>query len=295
MFSALRSSVLAVLVGPVLLACGGGTKPRSPHAGAVDNVRASRGSAGAANAAASEQALDADTSYPDKTEVIYLSGKGTDDAIDWEFTINAGQKAGVPSTLPVPSNWEFHGFGTFQYGFNPSTEVGTYRRSFELPASWSRKRVFVVFEGSMTDTVVSVNGKSAGPVHQGAFYRFRYEVTDLVRPGSNQIEAVVSKQSSNASVNAAEREADYWTFGGIFRPVYLEAYPEQSIERFALDARADGSLIVKVLLRGLVSKGRITARVFDDGLAPVGTPLVATVAAHATEATLSGTFSGVQP
>ena len=38
------------------------------------------------------------------------------------------------------------------------------------------------------------------------------------------------------SVNEAERQADYWMFGGIFRPVYLEASPAQSIDRVAVDA-----------------------------------------------------------
>ncbi len=32
----------------------------------------------------------------------------------------------------------------------------------------------------MTDTTVLVNGRSAGPTHQGGFYRFRYDVTELL-------------------------------------------------------------------------------------------------------------------
>jgi hypothetical protein len=209
--------------------------------------------------------------------------------------VSSGQRAGAWSTLPVPSNWELHGFGTLAYGFNASTEVGTYRRSFELPAGWVGRHVRIVFEGSMTDTSVRINAASAGPIHQGGFYRFGYDVSQLVRPGSNDIEVSVAEQSADASINAAEREADYWNFGGIFRPVYLEADPPQSIERFALDARADGSLSIDVHLRNVTSKSTLTARVFDQNLAAVGAPLMAAVPANASQVTLSGGFPGVSP
>ena len=38
----------------------------------------------------------------------------------------------------------------------------------------------------------------------------------------------------------AERDGDYWVFGGIFRPVFLEAVPDRSIEQISVDATADG-------------------------------------------------------
>jgi hypothetical protein len=242
-----------------------------------------------------EAPIDTDTDYPNKTDRFYLTGKGSDDAVDWDFMVSTGLQAGVWSTLPVPSNWELHGFGTLAYGFNPSTEVGTYRRSFELSADWAHEQVFLVFEGSMTDTTVSINGVSAGPMHQGAFYRFEYDVTALLRPGKNQIEVVVAEQSANASVNAAEREADYWTFGGIFRPVYLEGYPTPSVARFAIDAKADGRLDVDVYLRGVTEAATLTAQVLDAQLAPVGSPLTVAVPADAARVDVSGNFPGVLP
>jgi hypothetical protein len=57
--------------------------------------------------------------------------------------------------------------------------------------------------------------------------------------------------SENKSVNAAERCADYWIFGGIFRPVYLEAYPKEYIERFAITAPADGLVFVDVFPKNI--------------------------------------------
>ena len=53
------------------------------------------------------------------------------------------------------------------------------------------------------------------------------------------MEVTVKKQSADKSVNAAERRADWWLFGGIYRPVYLTAKPRTQIEHIAVDARAD--------------------------------------------------------
>jgi hypothetical protein len=123
----------------------------------------------------------------------------------------------------------------------------------------------------MTDTEVKINGESAGPVHQGAFYRFQYDITKLVRfDDDNLFEIRVSKVSSNESVNMAERKADYWVFGGIYRPVYLKAVPENHIVRVAIDARADGTFNIDVY-HHLKENGYILeAQIQTPGDEPVG-------------------------
>jgi len=64
--------------------------------------------------------------------------------------------------------------------------------------------VRIVFDGSMTDTTVWVNGEQAGETHQGAFYGFHYDITKLLRFGeSNTLEVTVAKMSGNRSVNSA--------------------------------------------------------------------------------------------
>src|SRR5439155_3362896 len=159
------------------------------------------------------------------------------------------------SNIAVPSNWELRGFGTLNYHkdlTNAWDERGLYEREFKVPASWKDRRVLLIFEGAMTDTSAKVNGQPVGPTHQGGFYRFKYEVTKLVKFGAtNKLEVTVAKHSANESVNKAERLADYWVFGGIYRPVYLEVVPQQFIERVAIDAKADGSFSVEVHLSGV--------------------------------------------
>lgn len=65
-------------------------------------------------------------------------------------------------------------------------EQGLYKYEFELPAEWNGKQIELVFEGSMTDTQVKINGRKAGSMHQGAFYRFIYNVSDRVFFGSKK-------------------------------------------------------------------------------------------------------------
>jgi hypothetical protein len=206
------------------------------------------------------------------TEVMLLSGTGNDHTVDWEFHIDRGNNSGVWTTIPVPSNWELQGFGVYNYGRGNnefSDETGRYRHRFEVPAAWRGKAVHIVFEGVMTDTEVQINGEAAGPVHQGGFYRFKYDVSRLLRYGeANLLEVTVKNWSDNASVNTAERESDYWVFGGIYRPVYLEAKPAEHIVRTAIDAGADGSFSVDVYLNGITSIRTVEAQIFTlDGRA----------------------------
>ena len=200
-----------------------------------------------------------------ETERLYLSGHGKDDAVPWQFMCTSGAQSGYWTNLVVPSQWEMHGFGTLHYRKDlPEAwnEQGLYRHDFTVPADWTGRRIFLVFDGVMTDTSAKLNGQSVGPTHQGGFYRFQYEVTRLVRFGeTNELEVTVAKHSANESVNRAERDADYWVFGGIYRPVYLEAAPPQFIRRVAIDARADGNFHMDVYLDGVTNAGEVEAQI----------------------------------
>ena len=150
---------------------------------------------------------------PTDTEQKYLSGHGKDDPVPWKFMCTTGALSGFWTNIPVPSNWELHGFGHLNYKKDSKeahTERGLYEHEFTVPPEWKSKRVFLVFEGAMTDTSVKVNGESVGPMHQGSFYRFRYDITPQLRiDATNKLEVDVAKHSANESVNKAERLADY--------------------------------------------------------------------------------------
>ncbi len=240
-----------------------------------------------------------------ETEIRYLSGRGPEDAVKWEFLCTGGRNSGTWTTIPVPSCWEQQGFGTYNYGVNHrpgrdkptppplADEEGHYRHTFRVPAEWRDRAVRIVFDGVMTDAEVKINGQPAGPVHQGSFYRFHHDITALLDfAGDNRLEVVVRKKSANESVNRAERLGDYWLFGGIFRPVWLEARPREHIEWTGVDARADGTFTADIHLGGPATKaGRVTAVVTDAAGREFGAPLTADFAAGATKATVTGRFT----
>lgn len=183
---------------------------------------------------------------------LYLSGTGSDNTRQWDFRCSKGQNSGKWTKIAVPSCWELQGFGAYTYGrfyktkgLQPSDEQGHYRTQFTLPKSWKGKSLRLIFEGVMTDTEVLIDGKKIGERHQGGFTEFSYNITNCVQPGKrHKLDVIVSKESSNQSVNSAERRADWWLFGGIYRPVYVEAAPMLHIENLAVNAAADGRLFL---------------------------------------------------
>src|SRR5690606_15346691 len=113
------------------------------------------------------------------------------------------------------------------------------------------------------------------------------------KPGEqNLLEADVSKHSANLSVNKAERTADFWVFGGIYRPVYLEAVPQQFIERVAINAQFDGSFAAEVFLKGAGDADRIEAQVTTLNGKPVDLPFSARISGDSSQ--LNSQFENIQ-
>lgn len=233
---------------------------------------------------------------------VYLSGRDAERTVDWEFKVTDGQNSGEWSTIPVPSNWELQGFGNYNYGRDylkedvaVGKEHGLYRHQFDVPEEWEGKVIHIVFDGAMTDTKVSINGKSAGAMHQGSFYRFKYDISSLLNYGEeNLLEVDVAKHSANESVNKAERQADFWIFGGIFRPVFLEVLPAQHITRAAIDADHQGEFRSLIQLNEPVDQSSVSISIRSSDGNPVGEPLEATFSEGDTSLTISGSFNEIE-
>lgn len=208
--------------------------------------------------------------YAQNTETQYLSGTDKDHTILWDFMVSGGRNSNVWDKIPVPSNWEMQGFGTYNYytdwaeGFVPDS-IGDYKYSFPVSKEWNGRKINIVFEGSMTDTEVRINGKPAGPIHQGGFYEFRYDISELLSYGKdNLLEVKVKRFSANKSINLAERRADFWMFSGIHRPVWLESFPRQHIERFDINAKHNGEISLDVFCENVQDEAIVEARIFDS-------------------------------
>ena len=98
-------------------------------------------------------------------------------------------------SIPVPSNWELHGYGIphylnqpyefeknpphIQHFFNP---VGSYRTEFELESSWNGRRTFIVFNGVKAGFHLWVNGHLVG-YSQGSMTPAEFDLTDYCASG----------------------------------------------------------------------------------------------------------------
>ncbi len=202
----------------------------------------------------------------------YLSGEDASTAVSWEFKLDKGRNSGFWTTIPVPSNWEMEGFGYYLYGMDKVEDrlsgIADYRHTFDFEKA-SNKKYFITFQGSMTDTKVKLNGKEVG-FHQGGHTEFKFEITNQLQNGSNLLEVNVNHDSSNASINAAERFADYWLFSGIYRPVYIEEVSVQFIERVAIDAQMSGNFKMQVFTNAADKQQSLTAQLYDTNQNKIG-------------------------
>ncbi len=156
------------------------------------------------------------------------------------------------TTIPVPGNIELHGFGypnytNIKYHFTPATPpevpadqnwVGCYRRSFEIPADWRGREIFLRFEGAGSAIEVWVNGQRAG-YNEGGRASAEFDITDLVRRGSN----VVAVKTYRLSNGAYLEDQDFWRLSGLYRDVLVWSTPRVHIRDFGVrtDLSADGS------------------------------------------------------
>ena len=210
-----------------------------------------------------------------ETQRQYLSGHGCDDMVQWDFYCTDGRNSGKWTKIGVPSCWELQGFGTYQYGmrfYGKATpegiadETGKYKTEFTLPQEWAGRQIQLVFEAAFTEIHVQINGRKAGNgTYQGGFTRHTIDVSDRVFFGNkkNRLEVEVLKESTNPQVNLAERRADYWNFGGIWRPVFIVSKPARNIQRVAIDAKADGRLKADVFLNRALAGCSVCVDVID--------------------------------
>jgi len=115
----------------------------------------------------------------------------------------------------------WHGFDEKVYEF-----VSLYRRRLKVPADTAGKRVFVDFEGVMTDSTVYLNGERLGE-YKGGYTPFSFELTHHLKPGAtDHLLAVRVDSTERPDIPPFGYEVDYLTFGGIYREVALRIVPQ---------------------------------------------------------------------
>ncbi|MFY0606557.1 MAG: glycoside hydrolase family 2 protein [Cyclobacteriaceae bacterium] len=143
--------------------------------------------------------------------------------------INAGwnylEKAyELPNQAKNDSNWESIDLPHSWNSIDATDAEPGYRRD----ASWYQKelliekkqhqRYFISFEGANIVTQVYVNGTKAGE-HIGGYLGFKFDITDLVSDGSNELMVRVDNGYNREIIPS--QKSDFFIYGGITRDVWL--------------------------------------------------------------------------
>jgi beta-galactosidase len=135
------------------------------------------------------------------------------------------------ATIPVPSNWEMHGYdfpvyisAGYSFKRNPPLitddyqPVGSYKRSFNIPASWSGKEVFINMGAVSSAFNIWINGKKVG-YSEDSKTPSVFNITPYIKRGRNYVAVEVFKYSNASYLE----DQDMWRLGGITREVFLLA------------------------------------------------------------------------
>ncbi|MGO8787449.1 MAG: glycoside hydrolase family 2 protein [Terriglobia bacterium] len=141
-------------------------------------------------------------------------------AIEWQF-----RDASKPdyddsewSTVFLPHSWDQTAHLPWVVQ-NHWRGIGWYRKRFEVPALSAGQRVFLEFEGASQVAKVWVNGRPAGE-HVGGYTGFVFDVTNLVKPGGENLLALSVDDTNSPDIPPAN-ETNIAIYGGIYRDVWM--------------------------------------------------------------------------
>jgi beta-galactosidase len=186
--------------------------------------------------------------------------------------------------IPVPSNWQMHGYGipiytdskypysirrrkipSIDHEYNP---VGSYRTEFKIPKEWINREIFIHFAGVKSAFYIWVNGKKVG-YSQGSMTPAEFNITSYINKEKNILAVEVYRWSDGSYLE----DQDMWRFSGIFRDVFLFSTPEIHIRDFFVFCELDENyrdalLKVRVKIRNYrenqFNNYRIELKLFDE-------------------------------
>ena len=192
--------------------------------------------------------------------------------------------------FPVPGLFEMEGYGdkiyknmgyawctTFKndppYIGETNNYTGSYRRTFELPASWKGQEVYFYVGSATSNLSVWVNGKYVG-YSEDSKVAAEFNITKYLKPGKNLIAMQIMRWCDGSYLE----DQDFWRFTGIAREVYLYATPKVHIQDVFVKQdykQGKGLLNVDVKLAG--GKAPVEAKLYDAEGKQVAEGLQATV------------------
>ena len=181
----------------------------------------------------------------------------------WRFTKENDERAASESfpdeswsVVNIPHTWNAidgaNGYAYYQ-------GACWYRKAFPIDASLEGKRLFIEFQGSNSITDVHVNGRHIGQ-HKGGYSTFRFDITDAVKAGKQNVLAV--KVDNTVVDDVYPQKADFTFYGGIYRDVNLIA--ADPIHFDLLDHGSSGIYIVQESVTREEARLIIRSRIVND-------------------------------
>ena len=177
------------------------------------------------------------------------------------------------STFPVPGLFEILGYGdriyrnagypwNLQFEPNPpyieerNNYIGSYRRSFMVPADWEGMQIYLHVGSATSNLMVWVNGKYVG-YSEDAKMAAEFDLTPYLVPGK---ENLVAMQIMRWCDGSYLEDQDFWRFTGIAREVYMYARPQARIDDLFILPDLDknyrnGTLKISATADNAVGKG----------------------------------------
>ena len=137
--------------------------------------------------------------------------------------------------------------GWFTYNSSMPNPVGTYRRTFTIPAGWKGREVYARFNGVGHGYYLWINGQRIG-YSEDSYVPSEFNITDYLVEGENSMALQVYRFTSGSFLECQ----DYWRLTGIQRHCFLWSAPKSQIRDYFFTSTLNSSFTsatAKVQLR----------------------------------------------
>ncbi len=133
-------------------------------------------------------------------------------------------------------------------------EVGSYRRTFEVPEFWDGREIYISFDGVDSFFYLWINGQYVG-FSKNSRNAARFDITKYLRKGKNEVAVEVYRSSDGSFLEAQ----DMFRLPGIFRTVAIYSTPKVQVRDLVAIPDFDnnyenGTLKVTASIRNLSGK-----------------------------------------
>lgn len=138
-----------------------------------------------------------------------------------------------------PTNWTT---------YDERNEVGSYVRTFTVPAEWDGRQVYINFDGVDSFFYLWINGRYVG-FSKNSRNLAQFNITPYLVKGENRVAVEVYRYSDGSFLESQ----DMFRLAGIFRSTYLTATPNVQIQdlqvRTFVPESADGTTAESAVVR----------------------------------------------